>query len=59
MSLISRWLSSAAGERPRRTECLQLLCRQMIYFYESFLVWVHKGFSDKAEAALGVLSGFL
>lgn len=49
----------AADREAWRKEFLQFLCKQMICLYESFLVWVQKGFSGKAEVAVGILSDFL
>lgn len=49
----------AAGREAWRKELLRFLCKQIICLYESFLVWVQKGFSGKAEAGAGILPGFL
>lgn len=49
----------AAGREAWRKEFLQFLCKQIICLYESFLVWVQKSFSGKAEAGVGILPGFL
>lgn len=49
----------ATGREASEEGIFAVLCKQMIFLYESFLVWMQKSFPGKAEAPVGILSGFL
>lgn len=49
----------ATGREASEEGIFAVLCKQMIFLYESFLFWMQKSFPGKAEAPVGILSGFL